>query len=70
MHSSGAHRIHTCRALRNKDIAVQRDVVSETVHTTVTLTFISFQHNEDLVMSVSLADDIGLLCAEVGWSYW
>ena len=70
VHSSGARRIHTYRAMRNKDTAVEREVVSETVDTTVTLTLISFQHNEDLVMSVSLTDDIGPLCAEVGWSCW
>ena len=70
VHSSGAHRIHTYRALRNKGTAVERDVVSETVHTTVILIFISFAQNEDLVTSVSLADDIGPLCAEAGWSHW
>ena len=60
--------IRTYRALRNEDIAIQRDIVSETVHGTVTLNLISFQHNEDLVISVLLANDLGPLCAKIGWS--
>lgn len=70
VHSSGVHGIHTYGALRDKDIAVQRDVVSENVHTKVALNLISFPHNEDLVMSLLLVDGLRPLCAEIGWSCW
>ena len=70
VHSSGVHGIHTYGALRDKDIAAQFDVVSENVHTAVGLIFISFPHNEDLVMSLLLADGLRPLCAETGWSCW
>ena len=64
VYSSEVHRMNGYRALRNKDIAVQHDIVSETVHSTVTLTVISFQQRGFGQVGLTCRQSRAIVCSD------